>query len=253
MPPKKIKKITANGWMDVLRDPIGTIKESLQSIPTKLNNISTRTMQEFGKSPIMSISIIRTPLSSVWTNAMNTLSMGKFNELQRRMGYDKLFHLSLIVVTEGRKLLVEKNEVINIAPFKMGDVKPETEYMAVPIIAGLTLIQIMDNTLKRMGNDKFYDYDALGNGQTANNCQNFILHILQSNNLLTPQAHRFIYQDMTGIVSELNKSKLTSHVPSTVKKITKIGSFISILTGKGKRNVNKDFIDFVKNDGFRFI
>jgi hypothetical protein len=246
MPPKKI---TASGWMDVIRNPIGTATEAFQSIPTKLNNISTRTMTEYGKSPIMSISIIRTPLSSVWTNAMNTISLGRFSELQKKMGYDKLFHLSLIVVTEGRKLIVEKNEVINIAPFKMGDVKPETEYMAVPIIPGLNLIQMMDNTLKRMGNDKFYDYDALG----QNNCQNFILQILQSNNLLTPQAHKFIYQDMTGIVNELNKSKLTSHVGATVKRITGVGSFVSRLIGKGKKKVNKDFIDFVKNDGFRFI
>jgi len=254
MPPKKI---TGNGFMDVLRNPIQTLKEVISG-PTKLNYISTETLNKHGNSPIMSMQIIRTPLSNFLTSMLNKISGGKFADIQKKYGYEKLFHLSLVIVTTTAKIIVEKNEVININLFKMSDVNNETENMPVNIsVNKLTINGLINNTLKYMGDDKFYNYDGMGAAGKTNNCQNFILSILASNSLLTTRAKNFIYQDFTEVLKEIEAQKM-SYLPKVVKKITDIASKASILIGKGlsKKMLTEthgEFIDFVKRDGFRFL
>lgn len=253
--PRVNKKIVASGIMDILRDPIGTIKETFQSIPTKLNNISTRTLDQYGGLPIQAIWIARTPLNNLLTGALNTITNGKFIELQRKYGYDKLFHLALLIQLPNGRVIVEKNEVINIAPSKKSDFNNKTEYFAVPLFyKQLNLRGMIENTYKLMGNDKFYSYSALGGNGQQNNCQDFVRAILSSNGLLSQQANQFIYQDMTNIVKDLENNNL-GFVPKLLDHITDLGSKVSRLIGANKYNsiAQQRFIKFVKNKGLRMI
>ena len=249
---KKVVKKGAGLW-DVIKDPIGTLKEGMEPIPTKLNNISTKTLSKYGQEPIQTIQIIRSPLSGFWTGALNTLSFGAFNEIKEKNGYDSLYHLSLLFGMEDETIIIEKNEVVNVSPIKDSDVGDKTEFYSISVPEDTNLDTIIDNTLKYMGANNFYEYDALG----GNNCQNFIMNILIANNLLTPDAKEFLFQDMTGITNDLESSKRAHHLPELVKKITDVASKVSRLLGKGRRknleNIDIDVIKFIENDGFKML
>lgn len=221
------QKLDGAGFMDFIRNPIATIKEALLPIPSKLNNISSRTLQQFGSNPVQSIVIIRTPVHSLLIGAIDMISRGTFQELLKKYGYDKLFHLAIIVKVNNQTIIVEKNEVVNIAPFSKSNVNQKTEYLEINP-GNTTLTSMMDKTLKYMGPQKFYDYSAL-----HNNCQNFIYSILYSNGLLNNQSSNFIFQDMSGIVKDLNSSG-KSYVSNVLDGITSIGSKFSRLIAKGE-------------------
>ena len=245
------KKMTGAGLWDVLKDPIGTIKEAMRDIPSKLNNISQRTVDTYGATQIEAIEIMRTPLNNVLMGALNTISFGQFNKIKEENGYDKLYHLALKFTIRGEKIICEKNEVITIAPFKDDDVNDKTEYFAVSPSPRLNILDMVINTFNRMGATRFYGYDAL----RGNNCQDFILNMLEANHLSTEASRKFIYQDFDAITKKLDEGPWTSHVSGAVKKITSLGSYVSRLTGaqRKEKKINKKFIEFVNNKGFRFL
>lgn len=245
--------VSGSGILDVLKDPVGTIKEAFSGVPTKLNNISTKTVKEFGNYPITKILIARTPLSNALEGAINAISLGKFKELKDKYGYDKLFHLSLIITVNSTDIIYEKNEVITIEPLSMSkSIKPSTELLNVPVLEHLTLYSFVENTRYAMGDNKFYDYDAF-----KNNCQDFILQSLKANSLLNQEAKNFLLQDVSGIKKDLDNSSY-SYVPKVVKSITNLGSFVSRLVGKGSKKKDVDklvklLIKSVKNNKFKFL
>ena len=62
-------------------------------------------LSKYGNEKIHTITIIRTPLNSMVTFAIETLSWNKIE-------YDKLFHLSLILFNGN--ILIEKNSIISM-------------------------------------------------------------------------------------------------------------------------------------------
>ncbi|MET0570951.1 MAG: hypothetical protein ABWZ79_05960 [Pedobacter agri] len=239
------------GLSDFLKDPIGHVKEAFQPIPTKLNNISMKTIEEFGNYPVQSMFVMRTPLSNNLTGALNIVSSGEFNRLQKNANIDQLYHVALVGSFNNTNIIIEKNEVVNIAPFKKSDVTNNTEILRIKLSSNPSLIQLIANTLNFMGPQNFYDYDALGaTNRGRNNCQDFVNAVLESNNLLTPDVYKFFYQDISPITNELQ-----NHVPIAVKAVTQTGSIVSRLIGKGKRNtkIPTQFIHFVEKNGFRFL
>ena len=56
----------------------------------------------------------RSPVSKVLTGSLSAFSLGKFGKRMYR-NYDELFHLYCEIVLEnGKTILVEKNEIINL-------------------------------------------------------------------------------------------------------------------------------------------
>lgn len=235
------------------------VTEVVTPIPTMLNNISTQTLEIYKDKKIDKLEIMRDALKRHWTGAINILSLGKFDELQKKHGFDKLYHLALFATIDGQRIIIEKNEVINIEPFKPSMVSPTSEYMNVPLRnKNLTLNEMMDRTKKLMGDTLFYDYDALGtNGNEANNCQNFVMNILKSSNLLDRNNLNFLYQNVNTISKDFQNSQF-SYLPNVLKGITRLGSHVSRFIGKGdderkKTKKMKDFEKFVMDRGFAFI
>jgi hypothetical protein len=258
---------------DIITNPIGTIKKAFSDIDD-FNNVSKDTLEKYGSNPTTIITIARTPLNKLLENAINVISLNKFQELKKKYGYDELFHLSLIVaVRGGQKIVIEKNETITIEPFNFSkSIKPNTQYQKVPIVKLLTPNIMLENTKNKMGSYNFFHYDSFNN-----NCQTFIKNILESNGLMTPAARKFLYQeDVKNIGKDLNKS-VFSYVPKVMKKITDFGSIVSRLSGKGneekedirkqffeylkKKNIEphelnlikKEFIEFINTDGIKFL
>jgi hypothetical protein len=260
------KQLKGGGIIDVLKNPIGTLKEAFAGIPTKYNNVSRNTLEKHNEK-ILSLRIARTPLNPALGGLLNTMSLGKWNELQKKHGFDKLFHLSLIA---NNNVIIEKNETITIELLnKSKSIKPNTEFLDVNVNKDMTLISMMDTTQKYMGDNKFFDYDAFNN-----NCQFFIKAILDSNGLSTDATNKFLFQDLSGMKQDLDNSKF-SFIPKVMRKITDLGSIVSRLSGKGNKQkalkafeeytkrhnithhdveaITEDFINFINQEGIKFI
>lgn len=224
---------------------IDNIQEALKPIPSKLNNVSRRTLETYGNYPIQSAFLMRTPLSKTWTGALNAISFGQFEKLQDKHNFKVLYHVAFVGSFNNQNIIIEKNEVVNIDTFKQSDIKPDTETFRLTLSSKPTLSQIIDNTRKYMGDNKFYSYSALGN----NNCQNMVMAVLRSNSMNSVQAENFIYQNIKPLANEL-----LPHVSKITDAITQTGSVVSRLIGKGRtKDIDKKFINFVMNNGFRFI
>ena len=235
-----IKQLKGGSFVDVLKDPIGTIKEAFRSSPSRLNNISMRTLNEFGSEKIDSLRIARTPLSSTLVTGINILSGGQFSKVADKY-YDKLYHLAVII---NNSLILEKNEVVNLEPLKSSSVNSQTEYLNVPLHGRETIEQLINNTALHMGKD-FLTYSAMNN----NNCQDYVRAIISSNNLMTPQIDNFIYQDITPLQKELNP-----YVSKTIDSITNLASHASRFIGKGKINKKiEKFYQYIFEKGFKFL
>lgn len=268
---EEFKELKGSGIMDFLKNPIGTIKEAFSGIPTKLNNVSQRTLQENGKKPIILLKLAKTPLNQQLSNVVNIISLGKMQEVANKYGYDKMFHISLIAtLPNNNNIIIEKNETVTIEPLQNSkSINDKTEYLNVAVMDPiLNLNEMINKTIQYMGESSFYSYDAFDN-----NCEKFVKSILRANNLYNNRIDDFINQDTINIKKDLNESGF-SYVPKTIRKITDFASIVSRLVGKGtqkealdhyekylkKNNIDDElidltdkFIDFINCEGIKFI
>lgn len=155
-------------------------------------------LQTYGNLEITQILVGRSPINDMLHKVLNLFSFGKWESIKRHYAFDKLFHLFMIVrFTNNKMVLVEKNEVIKITPsFNISD---DCEFDNVPLKSNkLTLNHLFITTIKKVGNKRFFLYSAFGD-----NCQRFLMDILESNDLLTDKLKAFIYQDLTELVKQL--------------------------------------------------
>lgn len=183
-----------------------------------------RLIDQFGQNTIVSIRIGRTPLPNTIYTALNVLSFGQFKKLLNRSPYDDLYHLfSLITLSSGQVVLLEKNQAINMRIISNYNPKG-TEWIDVPIThPDIQFKTLLDNTQNALGKDYFI-YNSI-----SNNCQRFILTMLQSNGLLTPELQLFIYQDVKTLFQKLK------YLQPVVDTITDLGTKIDIISkGSGR-------------------
>jgi len=172
---------------------------------------------QHGDEVITRLILRRNPVSSVITDAMNMVSLGSFYKKLGRQDYDKLFHLSLLVVTSNGGFLLEKTERVNVS--KDISLKKGTEELEIDNIpANLTVRELIENTEKEMGNS-FLPYNPMNN-----NCQIFILNVLKANSLLTPVYEQWIKQDTDALFK--NDPFLLS-LSNKLIDVGKIGNVIS--------------------------
>lgn len=146
----------------------------------------------YGNDKITKMVIVRTPLSKFLNIALNAASLGDFNKVKGKNGYDDFFHLHLnLHLSSGAKLTLEKTEVVNM---KVGATrKPKSESMEITTIPNVTLNTLLDNTQKRM-KGKYFTYSA-----SSNNCQVFIREVLSANGINDQKYHTFVKQDTEDI------------------------------------------------------
>jgi len=178
-------------------------------------------LKDFGNETITKIHIMRTPISSVLRKLMNIVSMGEFEKRLKNTPYDDLFHLSLLLFTEKGTILVEKNEVINME--KMGKIPKLKKGSQISTMrtykGGITINELLSKAKDRMGN-KYFPYSA-----KDNNCQDFIMNILQASNLGSKSNYDFIKQT--------TKQLFTSHLRKASNTITDLAGRIDVLAQGG--------------------
>ena len=232
---KRVKKVMNNNVVKsvaktVAKAPLVRNVVSLFDFRKGFTKGAKATLSKVGDMGVVSITMFRCPISSIIKGAINVLSFGKFNELLKKHGFDKLFHLGMILtLRDGRQIVIEKNDEINVS-FKLPKIKSGCDTMAVPIggrIATFSPIELLLNTKKAVGDKLFYDYDG-----TRNNCQNFMINILARNKLLTPALKDFIYQDLNELFEDMDER--ASYMRGLMKATTRMGKVANVLTGQGE-------------------
>jgi hypothetical protein len=167
-----------------------------------------RLITKYGDNLVRFIRIGRTPLPSILTKVLNLVTFGGFQKLVSK-SYDDLFHLfSIISLDNGVDILAEKNQSINMKVVNNYNPKG-AEYIDINV-SELTFSELMNNTRKRMGKD-FFNYHP-----TNNNCQDWIIALLQGSGLLTNSAKDFIKQN---VVSIFTKYPRTRKIMATLTKL----------------------------------
>jgi hypothetical protein len=231
----KKKAVNEDDPLGILQDDDLLVGEGLWdyfSPRDAYNNTSKRTLEQLGKGQIKGITLSRAPIKGVLTKALDFISMGKFSELKKKYGFDKFYHLSMLVDLDlngtRRKVVVEKNAVIHIS----ASIKTESdaEYLMVSVTSscsasrsGITLDQLMDKTKQSMGGS-YFPYDAF-----KINCQVFIDSVLKANGLLSAQAHTWLFQNIEQLAKDM--PEVSKQIASAV---TTTGAVVDRLVGNGQ-------------------
>lgn len=182
----------ASGFAGLAAPSFG--KREAGVLPPPVRNI----LEKQGDTVITSLRAIRTPLDLVTNAALNAITLGAFNKAVKAAGYDKAFHLALVI---NDKFVLDKQEVIKLT--RSIPSGKSTESMPIPLKkSGVTLSVLLDNTREHMGDNRFTNYDA-----RKNNCQDFIIGILEGNGLMPDdqETRDFIKQDAIEIFKKLPK------------------------------------------------
>ena len=216
-------KLEGHGLYDYFSGAFNYLKNSF-----KINDYSNKTknnLEKFGHFRIVNIRLQKVPVSWLLELALETISFGSWERLKQKYGFDKFFHLSMVVTLENQKQLqIEKLEVISVS-----DEIEQSDKMITLDVRVNGVFSIMDMFRKsraNVGDGVFFSYSALGN----NNCQDFIKILLQSVGLYHDKEKEFIYQDISRLVKEL-----PSHTKKVVDTITDLGAIYNKISGGNKK------------------
>jgi hypothetical protein len=174
-------------------------------------------LAQHGKEAIVRLQVRRAPIQAALNSALELVTAGRWEAAKAKVGYDDLFHLS--VIANGRTV-IEKNAVVKVGQV---DSQPNAQYMEVSAPPGLTLEALHERALRGMGKDAFFTYDAFNN-----NCQVFIDQLLRFNGLLTTELHAFLFQPVQGLLREL-----PGYTSKLAKAATTLGALADVaLHGK---------------------
>jgi hypothetical protein len=187
----------------------------------KLPPNSKKWLDNYASDVITKVTIKRAPVHRAIGSFLNLASGGRFNEGKKDLGYDDLFHLSLVIehknpttgkVTESQ---LEKLERVSFSN-KITEA-PNTETINVEIPGNQIIGDVVLRWMEKMGDD-FYIYDAF-----ANNCQTFIGGFLKATEALNaPGVKAFIYQNAKQLLE-----KQPGYLGNLAKSITNLGAIVN--------------------------
>ena len=181
-------------------------------------------LAKHGTEPISQMFVQRTPLSNLLMNVINVGSVFTFKKGIENEAYDKLYHLRLLIRTkQGHNFILEKIDHINIMNDNTLDRKDleQREVRGIPNFLNLDIL--LKRTEQAMGSEKFLKYSS-----RDSNCQDFVLNVLRSSGLLTPDLQEFIKQPVKAIINDR-----TSKLANT---LTDLGASVDVLLhGAGRK------------------
>ena len=146
-----------------------------KSVKTALNQIGDR--------KIISARCGRTPVQAIIQGALKTVA---------NVPYDDLFHLFIELTLEnGQKWILEKIERINLV--KENRSKKQGAEFTSSFPVNKTVNELFENTRNKMG-PRFLPYQS-----ASNNCQVFIMGVLDGNGLNNSELTAFVKQDTKSI------------------------------------------------------
>lgn len=158
---------------------------------------------------IETLRLERTPVTGTINAVINAVSRGKFNSNKRKLKYDQVYHLYLVI--NGR-WIVEKNHKVEFKRFG-----PRDHFEAQHLAASgprRDLNAMMKNLEQKTDAPKIWRY----NPETAN-CQHFIQDLLRSNGWLTHYANEFIKQDAKELLKDTPKLHTLTDAAALLNRI----------------------------------
>lgn len=176
--------------MSALSEKLTGLVDALSG-KTMLPKSFRNSLKEYGDAKVTSVEINRAPIGKAAEYLMQLVTAGKWGEI--RKNYDKIYHLYMCIVTDKGKLLLEKNEVPILYPGCPARGK-DNESIIVPV-PNIPLAQFVQSTIDNIGLERYTRYDGF-----KQNCQAFVKAHLSSNNLLTDDINKFVFQDTRELV-----------------------------------------------------
>ena len=209
------------------------------SVPTQLLPNVKEILKKYGNQVIKGIVLKKTPVSGLIVGALDTVSLGVFGDRMKKNDLDNLYHLFMDLYLENNQVVsLEKNSAVDMS------VNPkrrdgEKKHSVSNIPSGITLNRLIENGINRMGN-QFYLYSA-----DRNNCQDFLLNVLQASGIGDQSDFQFIKQETEKLFKGLPVLKGMAHT------ITDIGGIANKLILGGsleKKNPfdNPKFVETIK-------
>jgi len=213
------------GFLDSIKDGaknvFGRVKGFITGVRDDYQPYVRKLLDTIKDDPIMACVVIRQPIEKAVGMLANAITLGKMEQFKKDMGFDDVFHLYMIVTLESGKLIrIEKNAEIDVK--EVGGINEADDKNSFNVeLRGMTVPALLDNTLKAIGDRKFWDYNPL-----TNNCQDFLLNVLKANGQSRMGINRFIKQNLASLGNKL--SGITQNVMSG---ITTLGKKAQILIG----------------------
>ena len=158
---------------------INNIINFKENVPPSVKNA----LNKIGNNKITSARLGRTPVQSVIQGALKAVAT---------VPYDDLFHLFIeLTLDNGQKWVLEKIERINLV--KDDRSKKQGAEFTSSFSVNKTMNELFQNTKNRMG-DKFLPYQS-----ASNNCQYFIMGVLDGNGFNNSERTSFVKQDTKSI------------------------------------------------------
>jgi hypothetical protein len=208
----------------------------LLSPKNRMTNQARKILEKYGEYVLGDIAVYRVPVNSAILGILNAASLGAIRKNMQKVGYDKLYHLYMVVQLKDRKeghryLLIEKNEIVNIEERSNLLAKHETLSAAKSPRLRLTLRQLFEETIQRVGSERFWGYSA-----TNYNCQRFVLDLLETAYLgnVPPPLRQFVYQDKVREVVD------SPQVSQLANEVTDIAGWFRGLLGAGASSSDED-------------
>tara|TARA_R110000772_G_scaffold52365_1_gene120048 strand:- start:2566 stop:3960 length:1395 start_codon:yes stop_codon:yes gene_type:complete len=181
-------------------------------------------LKDNGSKVIKSITVKRTPLNWLMTGTLNAVSFGLLNKRMEENDIDELFHLFMeLVMEDGMRIGLEKNERIDMNVNMKTRPKTETETID-GVASGITLDELMQKTRDKMGDDKFFNYSAKNN-----NCSDFILAVMDANDIGNAGDKTFVIQDAKTLFGK------STFLRKLVNTATDIAGKITDVVGNGMK------------------
>ena len=179
-----------------------------QNVKTALNKI--------GSNKIISARVGRTPVQAIIQGALKTVA---------NVPYDDLFHLFIeLTLDNGQKWVLEKIERINLV--KEDRTKKAGAEFTSSFPVNKSVDELFQNTKNRMG-DKFLPYQS-----ASNNCQYFIMGVLDGNGLNNSERTAFVKQD-TKAIFEKNPA-----LRKFANTLTDIGGYGNAIIGEVSKPID---------------
>ena len=175
-------------------------------------------LDKIGDQQIISARCGRTPVQAVVQGALRTIA---------NVPYDNLFHLFIELQVADRKWVIEKIERINLSREDRSNKTGAEFTSSFPV--GKTVNELFRNTEQHMGG-RFLPYQS-----NSNNCQVFIMGILDANGLNTPELTAFVKQDTRSIF------KNNPMLRKFANTLTDLGGYFSAVMQGG--DLDHDFKD----------
>ena len=207
------------------------------NVPQNVKNA----LSKIGNNKIISARCGRTPVQAVIQGALKAVAT---------VPYDTLFHLFIeLTLGNGQKWVLEKIERINLVKEDRSNKQGAEFTSSFPV--NKTMNELFQNTKNKMG-DRFLPYQS-----ASNNCQVFIMGVLDGNGLNNSERTSFVKQDTKSIFAKnpaLRKFANTltdiggygnATLQEISKPINKIEEALKPKTIKKKLNKVMDKINFL--------